>query len=152
MTCKGAVKSGDVENEFRRLLNNTVNDLNSNSTSPDKVTAECHTMRLLSDIFICCGYNSPDDFVLNKTYATECCKTGTYKGCADTIVTEIKSNGINIVVIPNFVILGFEFVIILLVPFLIGRIRRHDRRYMEDEAVINVKPTGYYNANYHRDY
>lgn len=134
------------------MLNVTIKDLNSNSTSPEKVTAECHSMRILSDIFICCGYDGPQDFVYNTTFATECCKQGTYKGCADTIVNEIKSNGINLVVIPNFVILGFEFVIILLVPFLIGRIRRHDRRYLEEEGSINVKPTGYHNANYHRDY
>lgn len=148
----GAVKSGDVETEFRRLLNNTINDLNTNQTSIDKQTAECHSLRILSDIFICCGYNGPQDFVYNTTYATVCCKEGTYKGCADTIVSEIKTNGINIVVIPNFIILGFEFIIILLVPFLIGRIRRQDRRYLEDEGSINVKPTSYYNANYNRNY
>lgn len=147
----GAVKSSDVETEFRRLLNNTVNDLNSNQTSADKITAECHSMRLLSDIFICCAYNGPDDFKLNTTFATVCCKEGTTKGCGDTIVNEIKTNGINIVVIPNFIILGFEFAIIILVPFLIGRIRRH-RQYLEEEGSINVKPTSYYNANYHREY
>lgn len=146
----GAVKSGDVENEFRKLLNQTVADLNSNQTDPDKATAECRSMKLLSELFVCCGYNGASDFHYNTTYQTECCKDPNYTGCGDKIVQDIKSNGINLVVIPNFVILGFEFVIILLVPFLIGRIRRNSQgsRYLEEEGSINVKPTSFHNANY----
>lgn len=141
-----AFKSSDIETEFRKALNTTIADLNSPKTSKDDVTAKCKALKLISEIFECCGANGPQDFTLNTTYAIECCANRNYLfGCSDKTISTFKSNGVNLIVIPNSVILGFEFLIILLVPFLIGRISRS--RASEEERIINVKPTNF-NSTY----
>lgn len=146
-----AFKSSDLEKEFRKALNQTVDDMNSPKIPQDELQAKCKSLRLISDIFQCCGANGPQDFSYNKTYATECC-VGSYTiGCSDKTVSSVKSNGVNIIVIPNSIILGFEFLIILLVPFLIGRISSERRRYNE-ERIINIKPTTFSSTYGNLDY
>lgn len=149
----GAIRSGDIESEFKNILNTTVAQLNTPDEPSDKLEASCNSLKVLSELFKCCAYSGPDDFRLNATYSTLCCASdegSKQQGCASKVVSEIKSNGINIVVIPNLVILGVEFVIIILVPFLIGRIRRGHYSSNEEEHIINnnIKPTTFY-PSYH---
>lgn len=135
-----AFKSSSIETEFRKALNQTVDDLNSDTTTELNKTEKCKSLKFLSELFQCCGANSPSDFK-NSTYVTECC-SGSYKhGCADKTIESFKKNGVNLIIIPNSIVLGLEFIIILLVPFLIGRISRARNSYEENER--NIKPTNY---------
>jgi hypothetical protein len=158
------LKSSDVEKEFRNSLNKTVQDLrrfsldqnimnNTNNTSllqqEDLFKSKQQTMFFLSEMFECCGANGLRDFDDNEALLNKCCSVKVNRGCADTIVSEIKANGINIVIIPNSVILCFEFIIILIVPFLIGRITRSKLREFEngeEEDRMQMKPTTYNNS------
>ena len=115
-----AFKASDIEKEFRIALNNTIHDLNDPQTSEEQASAECAALKLISEIFQCCGASGPGDFK-NETYITECCVDAEKIGCADKTVNDIKDNGVNIIIIPNVVILAFELLIIIMVPFLIGK-------------------------------
>jgi hypothetical protein len=139
----GGIKSAEVEREFRRALNVTVERVrHANATEPE-LHALCNAFRLVSELFECCGAASPADF--NKTLADRCCvQPMPIYGCSDRAVSVVKRNGINIIIIPNSVILCFEFILILIVPFLIGRITKGRRHELEEEdRMINIKPTTY---------
>ncbi|CAF1146777.1 unnamed protein product [Brachionus calyciflorus] len=140
-----AFKSGTIENEFRKALNQTVFDVNSDKTDEEYKMERCSALKLISEIFECCGLNGPNDFT-NATYVTECCYGSSTDGCGDKTVKSFKENGVNIIIIPNSIVLGLEFLIIVLVPFLIGRITRSRRMYEdvdENERIISIKPTNY---------
>ena len=65
--------------------------------------------------------NGPQDFQ-NPDFRTECCYSNkTTKGCADQTVNTIKTDSVNLIIIPNCSILAIELIIIILVPFLIGK-------------------------------
>lgn len=142
-----AFKSSSIESEFRKALNQTVDDLNSDQTSESDKIEKCSSLKFFSELFECCAANGPNDFK-NASYITECCFKPSYtSGCADKTIKSFKENGVNLIVIPNSIVLGLEFFIILLVPFLIGRIARARRLYEEEERIVNIKPT-----NYHQNY
>jgi hypothetical protein len=66
--------------------------------------------------------NGPQDFQ-NPDFRTECCYSNkTTTGCADQTVNTIKTDSVNLIIIPNCSILAIELIIIILVPFLIGNI------------------------------
>jgi hypothetical protein len=143
-----ALKSSDIEDEFRKALNRTIDDINNPLTENSTVTADCAALNLLSEIFECCGAQGPSDFI-NPEYRYECCYSNlTTDGCANKTVNTLKENGVNIIIIPNCSILAVEFLIILMVPFLIGRISRRKAQSEEEERIINVKPTTHYEYRY----
>ena len=105
-------------------------------------------MRALSSVFDCCGANGSQDF-LNKTLIGKCCHTDEQFagiGCADKTVDAIKTNGINIVLIPNSILLGIELLFILTIPMLISKIKRKDK-YM-DRQVNYLRPTSEFRKSY----
>ncbi|RNA00728.1 23 kDa integral membrane -like [Brachionus plicatilis] len=129
-----AFKSGTIESEFRKALNKTIDDLNSDQTSESDKTEKCSSLKFFSELFECCGANGPSDFK-NVTLINDCCFKDYTDGCADRTIKSFKENGVNLIVIPNSIVLGLEFFIILLVPFLIGRIARARRLYEEEERI-----------------
>ncbi|CAF1081366.1 unnamed protein product [Brachionus calyciflorus] len=129
--------SGTVENEFknslyriefRQPLNEIVFDVNSNKTSEEDKIEKCSALKLISEIYECCGLNGPGDFI-NATYVTECCYGSSTYGCGDETVMSFKENGVNNIIILNSIELVLEFSIIIQVPFLIGYITKSRRRY-----------------------
>ena len=125
----GVVKADDVETLYRKALNTTMTDLNNETfieTKPDVADSYCKGFRLLSQTFKCCGVNGPNDFKLNATLSKICCyetldtNTGDV-GCANKSWTDLKNGVVSILVIPNSVMLGFEFLIIVTVPILIKK-------------------------------
>lgn len=113
--------SSKIENEFRKGINSTIHDLNSNDTKPSDFKAKCDLSFAISEIFHCCGAQEPNDFV-NASLVEKCCKRKDYKvACGDKVVSSIKNNAVNLLIIPNSVILAIELFGIIMVPFLIGR-------------------------------
>jgi hypothetical protein len=115
-----AFKASDIEKEFRGALNATIDELNDPSTSEDQLSVDCAALKLISEIFQCCGASGPGDFK-NVTFITECCAHDDKIGCGDKTVNDIKENGVNVIIIPNVIILAFELIIIIMVPFLLGK-------------------------------
>ena len=141
----GGLKGSEVEREFRRALNETAEKIRlSSNTSDPEFKTKCDAFKLVSQMFDCCGAHSPADF--SKSLTQMCChEAQPIYGCSDRLVAVVKRNGLNIIIIPNSVILCFEFILILIVPFLIGRITKGRRRELEeeDDRIINIKPTTY---------
>ena len=80
----------------------------------------------MSDIFKCCGYNDSLDYpVLARP---DCCVDVTQPGCADKVVKTFNDEAVNIIVIPNAVVLALELIFIIAVPFLIGRITKAKKK------------------------
>lgn len=140
-----AVMSSKVEDSYRKSLNSTLNDVNIKND-----TAKCAAMRVLSEVFTCCGVYGPNDFT-NEYSRQTCCRLDTpayYKGCADTAVKVLKDDGIYFVIIPNSVILAFEFLIILIVPFLISRIDKNKKDSKWDPTYSKNTDQVAYKARY----
>lgn len=81
----------------------------------------------MSDIFKCCGYNDSSDYLLPPT-RLECCVDVTQPGCADKVVKTFNDEAVNIIIIPNAVVLALELIFIIAVPFLIGRITKAKKK------------------------
>ncbi len=129
--------SGTFENAFKQALNNTMDTINDPATSEKDLNTECTVMNGLSEIFKCCGANSRHDF-LNKTLALKCCVNGTNDGCSDRTIKVINDNAVSILFLPNGVILVFELILILLVPFFLNRIKKSQNNHLDDtEKLIN---------------
>jgi hypothetical protein len=110
--------SSKVEDEFKKEMTNAVNKVNSNSTEAND---KCELLKSISDVFKCCGDKGPGDF----KNTTACCKDALItKGCTDETIKVIKDNAINLLVIPSVIILVVELLGLIMVPFLIGRIRK----------------------------
>lgn len=146
-----AFESSAIEKEFKKSMNGTIEVLNTPTSDPDTVTASCAALKFLSELFECCGAEGPQDFTYNTTFRYECCFKNYTNGCTDKTISSVKSNGVNIIIIPNSIILGFELILVVLVPCLIGRIGRVKRRQQEEERVINIRPTNYYDRNLYKN-
>lgn len=144
-----AFKSSDLEKEYRKALNKTIENINAPDTSEQVLSNDCAIMKLLSEIFECCGANGPTDFA-NKTLTSVCCIGEYQTGCGDKAVDSISNNVVPAVLVPNGVILGFEFIMILAIPFVIGRISREQARRRDEERnnVLSIKPTTYGQPKY----
>lgn len=139
-------KSSDIEDEFRKELNKTMSAINYNNTTATKFTEKCAEMKALSTVFECCGINGPSDF-LNQTFVNDCCANKTTDGCAQKTIDTLTNSGVNIVLIPNGILLGIELILIILVPFLISQIKRRKRR--ESDRQINyLRPTTEFRKSY----
>jgi len=112
--------SSKLEKEFREAMNKTIETLNSNETTSDVFERECKLIHDLSDIFLCCGGDSPSDFT-NSSLIDECCGSNYNIGCTNKIVNDIVIYSKNMIVVPSFIILSIEFFAILMVPFLVNR-------------------------------
>ena len=138
----GAVKIDVVEDFYRKTLNTTMQHLNDpNFQDQAEITSICAAYEFLSQTFTCCGDNGPDDFKLNSTFKTQCCYQETYTlniGCGDKSWDTLKDGVVSFLIIPNAVILGFELIIIVIVPILIRRINKSKTR--RDDYV----PSTYY--------
>ena len=75
-------------------------------------------------MFKCCGYKGIFDFPVGAQQF--CCeKTDLNQpGCAEKVVDDIKGNALELLIIPNAVVLGAELIFIIAVPFLIGRLTK----------------------------
>ncbi|CAF1138478.1 unnamed protein product [Brachionus calyciflorus] len=124
--------SNKIEKEFKKQFNSTVfeivDDFNNNKTYTEK----CDLSYAVSEIFKCCGSNSPMDF--NGTdLAKICCyksQVGT-PGCTNIVVDKIKSNAFYLLIIPSCIILATELTNIILVPILIRKIRSPSSKYQK---------------------
>lgn len=117
--------SDDLEGEYKKLLNNTVENVN-NGTDFNKY---CNTMKAISNLFKCCGNNRGSIDFSNVTLALDCCDTKDGKvlhpeeGCADKSVQSFKDNELYLVYVPSAFILGIEFISLIMVPCLWGKSR-----------------------------
>ena len=108
-------------------------------------------MKALSTVFECCGSTGPNDFV-NQTYVDKCCISKVYVGCAEKTVDTIKTNGVEIILIPNVVFLVLELILILVIPCLVTSIRQAKRRrssYQDVDRRVNyLRPTTEFRKSY----
>lgn len=147
--------SADLETEFRKELNKTVDTLNSPNATAIQFKNQCATMKALSTIFECCGADGPNDFV-NQTIVDDCCMSKVYVGCGDKTVDTIKNDGIQIILIPNVVFLVLELILILVIPCLVtsiknaGRRRDAEDRFHDDSTgrVNYLRPTTEFRKSY----
>jgi len=111
-------KTIDTLNEFYNL----------NDTTNDVFVRECQLLRDLSTIFLCCGGNSPSDFT-NTTLVDDCCSDYFDIGCTDKVVNDVVMYSKHMIVIPSFIILTIELLAIIMVPFLLRRIKAENSGY-----------------------
>jgi hypothetical protein len=148
-----ATKSIDIEKEFRGSITNTMNKINEKNSTGNEFKESCELMRSFSELFKCCGANNSSDFI-NEYLIDECCIQRNQSlinvGCSNQVVTFVKSNAIQIVLVPNAIILIIELITILFVPFLINKIRRLKKISIEkthNESYL-MPTTDYYNRDY----
>ena len=109
---------------YSNFLNQIVTDLGDNN---DKNELSCGVMLTIATAFDCCGYNGPNDFKNNMTIAQECCQlsqNGTIPldGCNDKSIDTVEKLTVGLLIIPSCFILAFELFVIIMTPFLIGKI------------------------------
>ena len=140
-----AVKAPELEDFFKKQMDDFVEQINNNVPSVAQLPADlgdkCKALQFISDFFECCGATGPGDFK-NPAFATECCKrsqTGaTYAaGCTTKVIDFIKDNTTKFIVIPNSIIIVFEFVIVVVTAVLILKVTRQNREKGD------YKPTTY---------
>lgn len=148
------VEKGSIESEFRTGLNQTVENLNSNSTDPDLAALSCSALKFLSKAFDCCGANGPQDFTLNTTYTHLCCATlhdnQTWlnrPGCANATIAEFNKD-LNTVVISNGAFVLLELVTLLFVVVL--TISKRRRNYEDDDDDESYEQSGQRFGSYKR--
>lgn len=113
-----------LETEFKKEFTKTIADLNSNETAPVDFDNKCQLSFALSELFKCCGAEGPDDF-FNATLVTQCCKSEAYKdGCNNKVIKEIEAITSNLLVVPSVILLVIELFSIIMVPFLMGAVKR----------------------------
>lgn len=103
--------SSSIEKGFTEQLDKLVEKIN---TDDDPKGEQCEIMKELSELFDCCGSQSPSDF--NSTVREKCC--GDYKtneGCAPRSISVIKKNSVSYLIVPSCVILVIELFAILIV-------------------------------------
>ena len=124
----GVVKIDDIEKLYRRTLNSTMQNLNDQAFITNQTVQAvqfCAAFNILSQTFKCCGVNGPSDFLLDPFKSGKCCSGDTFTGntgCADKSWNTLKDGVVYYIIIPNSFILGFEFLIVVIVPILIKRI------------------------------
>lgn len=138
--------SSTIEDVFHEQLNKTVSILNDPTTKPTVFDENCKIMIALNDAFRCCGVYGPMDFKYNVS--SQCCHIDTNNGCSSYVVDTVKSNAIKIILIPNSVILVMELIFILMVPFLIMRIKRRNEVNNESKGINYMVPTTEFRQNY----
>jgi hypothetical protein len=122
------VSAPQLESQFRKDLNKTIDDLNSNNISADAFDSKCYLIRNLSNIFECCGANGPEDFK-SLELRTKCCVNDTTtKGCSDETMSKLKQYSIYYLIIPSAVIFIVELFAIVTIPILIYQISLHLRK------------------------
>jgi hypothetical protein len=91
--------SSTVAANFRADLNNTIlATTNANSS-------QCAESLALSQLFNCCGYSNASDFS-PIVLANDCCVNVTLPGCADTIVNDVESGALTLLILPTVTLLG----------------------------------------------
>ncbi len=122
-----------------------MNDLKKNVNDTDEFLYKCNGLHVLSEVFHCCGYHGSSDFGHNMTVASTCCNPEYTDGCANITVSAIKKNVVFFIVVPNGTVLAIELALILMVPFLIGRISRstdEERWLLAEEQPYQSRTTG----------
>jgi hypothetical protein len=109
-----------IDKEIKKGMAETVDKINSNSTSADDFKVYARLSLELSKLYKCCGDSGPADFK-NQTLITVVCESVDYKdGCTQKILDSLDAITTGLAVIPSAVMLGIEGFAILTVPFLIG--------------------------------
>ena len=103
-------------------------------------------MKALSTIFECCGYDGPQDFN-NQSSIANCCQTNKDVGCALKTIDSIEKNAIQVILIPNVVVLVLELIMIITIPILVSRIRR-SKDFAKNKEVNYLVPTNEYRQSY----
>lgn len=117
--------SSSIEKQFKSSFNSTIDDLITdafkNSTDFDQ---KCNLTFAVSKIFKCCGYNGPSDFK-ETGLAEKCCDQSSKEtsGCGQKVVDDIKKHAVTLLVVPSVIILCIELLGMIMIPFLIGRIK-----------------------------
>lgn len=144
----GAIKIDDIEDFYKKELNITMDKLNDPlflKEDPKTAAQYCAAFRVLSEIFECCGVTGPSDFKLNVTFTKECCVNETISsqiGCADKSWDTIFDGVVSYFIVPNSVIVAFEFCLIVGVPIFIKTISKRKKR---DDYIPTFTPTYYKN-------
>lgn len=107
-------------------------------------------MRAFSKIFDCCGATGPQDFV-NVSLISQCCEKKdfiSYVGCADKTVDTVSTNAVEFILAPNVAFLLLELILIVLIPFLVSRIKREHRYEHSDRNINYLRPTTEFRKSY----
>ena len=141
-----AVKLPELEDLFKKQMDDFVQQINDNVPStkdlPPNLNDKCVALKFISELFECCGSTGPGDFK-NPAFATECCSlsgTGVVygAGCTTTVVDFIKDKSTLFIVVPNSIIIVFEFIIVVITAVLIVKITRQNKERHD------YNPTVYY--------
>ena len=131
-----AVKLPELEDLFKKQMDDFVQQINDNVPStkdlPPNLNDKCVALKFISELFECCGSTGPGDFN-NQGIVTECCsrsQTGAIysAGCKNTVIDFIKDNTTKFIVIPNSIIIVFEFVVVVITTVLIVKISRKSKQ------------------------
>jgi hypothetical protein len=110
-----------IENEFKRVLNATIANINSNETSSVDFESNCTLSLEISKLFRCCGASGPSDFQ-NQTLVTQkvVCWQNTTDGCDNQLISLLESTKKRLIVKPNVVLLIVELsLVVAFVPCII---------------------------------
>lgn len=118
------VEAPKIKDEYKKQLNESV--VAVNNAEPSQYDEKCKSLKALSEIFDCCGYKDASDF-RDPAARDKCCKSQQNDGCADKVIKTFEDDAVNILVIPNAVVLAIELIFIIGVPFLIGRLSKKDK-------------------------
>jgi hypothetical protein len=110
-----------IEQEFKKAMDKSVDQLNTTQVTPQDIDKLCAPLKVISDLFDCCGSSGSSDFISNEIRNT-CCKANTTDGCSSKVFQVSRQHGWLFIVIPNIVICCIEWLFIIAVPFLINRI------------------------------
>jgi hypothetical protein len=127
--------SANVESTFVQKMNNTIDNINTKTENTKLFQDSCVLMKAASNLFECCE----TQIVTKKS----CC-VGTYKtSCASNILNFLKSYT-HVLLVSIFFIVIFEYLITLIITFLIGSISfqirdfRLRRQFSEARNSINL--------------
>jgi hypothetical protein len=112
------------------LTNDIVADVataSGNSVSPtvDQISQYCSSYKTVADFFKCCDFNQTTQY---QNYVTACCPSDIKGTCPDQIYSFIDSY---FIVLPNSLIVSFEFLILVFSIVLIVKIGK-DRNSNEN--------------------
>jgi hypothetical protein len=116
----------DIEKKFKKAMDKAVNELNQTNLTPEDIGDKCRPLKVISDLFDCCGSSGASDFISDGIREI-CCKPNTREGCSKKVFQVLRDDGWLLIVIPNICVCVIELIFIIAVPFLIARIGGRDQ-------------------------
>ena len=131
---------GTIEKGIKSGMKQIVDNLNTQTNTSSIYVTDCDIMKAFSNLFTCCGSNSPRDFN-NSAVILNCCSNSIdiQAGCSDKIISSIQANAKNYLIIPSCAILAVELVVMIMTPIITNRIRSSKNISFQNISFKNTK-------------